>query len=254
MTPGMAFRALFAIAMCVAVGVAVSSIRSHAERDAATRLAAATATDAAVALRDTTRELHDPAVLAALHDTLRLFQRRALQVTRQVDSLDRALGQATAARTAASVRIRELDAALERRDSADTVAEFTLRDAPYTIAARVAIPHGADDARMTAHVILDTLPLTARVGCGSAPASVLRPASVTVTGPPWATVTLDHVEVDPLVCNGDPLRPGGAGTDRSWLRDVVRRVHVGAGYGVVAGGRDGIAAGLGVWAGVALWP
>jgi hypothetical protein len=254
MTPATILRTLGVLAVALAIAVIGAAIRSHAVRSATGRIVAATATDAAAALRDTTRELHDPAVLAALHDTLRVFQRRALQAARQADSLDRALGQATAARTAAVVRVRELSATLERRTAADTVAEFTLRDAPYTVAARVRLPRGANDAQMTAHVILDTLPLAARVGCGPARESALRPASVTVTGPPWATITLDHVEVDPQVCTGNPSFRDDAGADRSWLRGMARRVHVGAGYGVVAGGRDGVAAGIGVWAGVALWP
>jgi len=122
-------------------------------------------------------------------------------------------------------------------------ARFAVRQAPYTVAAEVALPVPPDTATMSVHVALDELQLEARIGCAPANASGIREATVSMTGPKWAAIRLDRVEQSPELCASPAL--SSRGTGHSWLAGIP--IVAGAGPLLGPGGKVnwGVFIGLG---------
>lgn len=217
---------------------------------------AALARDSVQAVRDTTRAIHMD--VAALAESLRVVQRRAVQTAQRADRLDRALGLERAARVELRARIPALSTAAR----AETVlvatpdderrAAFDVREAPYTVHAEVALPRDPGRARMELRVDLDTLALELRVGCGTSAEAGVRSATASVVAPRWAAVRMERVEQAPGVCSG-----GAVKTERGrWaaLRRFVERFGVSVGYAAARGSDGTVVAGPGVVAGFRVWP
>jgi hypothetical protein len=119
---------------------------------------------------------------------------------------------------------------------------FVVREAPYTARAEVELPAAPAVGRMRLRVELDTLGVEVRVGCGVRDAAGVRAATAMVIAPKWVEVQLARVEQGVGVCSPIPSRP-------SLITRMVGRVGVSVGYGVV---RDAV--GVGVLAGVRVWP
>ena len=216
---------------------------------------AALVRDTLEAARDTTRALP---LIGALGDSLRVVERRAVQTAQRADALDRALARERVVRD----RLEAAITALASSAVAETVfvtgedsvrrAAFDVRQTPYTVNAEVALPRPPERARLELRVALDTLALEVRVGCGKADNEGVRPASVNVVGPSWASVRLGRVEQSPNVCAQRAERRG-AGM-RSALRRFAERFGVSVGYAATRGGDGTVVAGPGVAAGFRVWP
>jgi hypothetical protein len=164
---------------------------------------AAVTLDSIEAARDTTREVR----VAALHDSVRVFVRRARQVEQRADALDRALQATRLARLNAQVRIAALDTVVrvERvtvvRDSARR-SRFAVRDPPYTVVGDVTRRGGSanDDAEdVSLHVELDSIPLEVRLSCETVRDTPVKRAIVVVAAPVWAGVAVSRVAQSPAV-------------------------------------------------------
>jgi len=270
MKPGNAL--LIAAAAIVLLWVGCRVIAADRAESAATE--AALAADTLVASQDTTRLL--TLKLASLGDSLRVEQRRAVQVNQRADALDRALGLERTARESLAATIAryrgvvETDAVREtvlvavaaagaRAGSAaaggatvDTLRHgtFDIRQAPYTVRAQVALPPPPAAGAMALAIDLDTVRLEVRLGCGPPNAAGVRAAAATVTGPRWAAIQLGRVEQAPEVCatlGADQSRWGLVGR-------ALARVGVSIGYVAGVGAHNTVFAGPGAIIGVKVWP
>jgi hypothetical protein len=160
-------------------------------------------------------------------DSLRLVERLLVQRAQRQDGLDRALKRERLARYAMTVRAESLAAMAQgetEAESADTLssirrASFRIRQAPYTIAADVALPESPDTGRMSMRVTLDPLHVEARVGCAQPDAHGIRQATVSATGPAWADIRFDRVEQSPALCASPAL--AAERRRSSWLPLVI---------------------------------
>jgi hypothetical protein len=204
-------------------------------------VAAALVADTVVASHDTTRVL--TLRIASLSDSLRVVQRRAVQINQQADALDRALGLERAARdslTATIVGYRGLVRTDTVRDTvvvdpggrdgtaADTVhrGTFDIRQAPYTVHAQVMLPAPPSEGTMALAIDLDTMRFEVRLGCGPPNAAGARTAATTVTGPSWAAIQLGRIEQSPDVC----AQLSVPASRWAPLRRALDRVGVSIGY------------------------
>jgi len=221
------------------------------------------AQDTVEAARDTSRALSIEGVLG---DSLRATQRRAIQVEQRADKLDAALRMERVARdqleasvVALRATVRTDTVSIERdpgtpgtRGDGVRRAVFDLRQEPYTVHSEVAIPAPPASGRMEVEVALDTLTLEVRVDCGIAPVDGVRPASLTVISPTWASIRLGRVEQTPTVCSPITARTSGAG----WavLRGFIERFGVSVGYAATRTPSGTIVAGPSLALGVRVWP
>jgi hypothetical protein len=243
---------------------------ANAQRNAT---AAALAADTLQASADTTRALYID--VAALAESLRVSQRRVIQVTQRADALDRSLGLERVARdslrttiTSLQARVRSDTVFVDRaygerrpalrgavggaREADERRAAFDLRSAPYTVHADVTLPPPPAAGSMDVRVDLDTLALEMRIGCGAAGANGVRPASVTTVAPSWASVRLERVEQAPGVCAADVQHPGRS---RWWaLESIIARFGVSVGYVAARTPSGAVVAGPGVAAAFKVWP
>jgi hypothetical protein len=105
---------------------------------------------------------------------------------------------------------------------------------------------------MDVSVELDTLALEARVGCGTARGDGLRPASVTVVRPAWASMRLERLEQSPAVCSATALK--AVGTRWPAVRRFIERFRLSVGYAAARGPNGVVVAGPGLAAGFRVWP
>ena len=212
---------ILGILTCVAVEE--SRIRSWQVRTDSLSLVASNL----VAARDSTRDvaLENSRVAKIAGESLRIVEKRVVQLSQGRDALDEALRREKVASYGLSLRVESVY--VDRR--APTVgrsAAFHLRDAPYTIDADVALPPPPDSAALRLRIALDTLPVRLRVTCDGR-----TDAAVVVEAPPWAHVALGALSQDPAVCAS---RRGQSSRRFSWrIRPVVGagRVLTGAGSG-----------------------
>ena len=198
----MAGLALLA-ALVLTVRIEEGRVRKEQGRVAELALAASNA----MAERDSTRDaaVGSRAVAELLGDSLRIAERRVVQVTQRGDELDRALGRERRARYLMAVRADSLVRVASGVALADSGhgmrrARFDLYQAPYKIAADVGIPLPPDPARMTVAVALDPIPVELRLHCAAADRDGVRAASIDAMTPKWATVRFDRVEQAPELC------------------------------------------------------
>jgi hypothetical protein len=164
---------------------------------------------------DSTRRVDvvSPRVGSLIGDSLRLVERLVVQRAQRQDRLDRALKRERLARYAMTVRAESLAAMAQGETEAESAgtlssirrASFRLRQAPYTIAAEVALPAAPDTGTLAVRVALDPLHVEARVSCAPADGSGIRAASVSATGPAWADVRFDRVEQSAELCASPAL-------------------------------------------------
>jgi hypothetical protein len=213
--------------------------------------------DAREAAADTSRDdIYVDA--AAVGDSLRVAERRAIQTVQRADALDKALGIERRVRDSLIATVERMSRAVESEqvvaDSADEErrAAFEVRETPFTVYAKVMLPRAPQTGTMDVRVDLDTLGLDVRVGCGARATAGVRPATASVAGPVWAKVRLTRVEQAPEVCAGDGTRARGEAM--SPLRWVVRRFGVSLGYGAVREMSGAVVAGPGGFFGFRVWP
>jgi hypothetical protein len=248
----MLFDKLWRIGVTILIGFTVGVLFSHfirSNEQDRQHFLVALERDSLLAARDTTRTLQ--AHLASLGDSLHVVSRRAIQTAQHADELDRAIGVERVMRDRLQVRIVALNATV-RSDTVVTVVTaahdavrrgtFVVREAPYTARAEVELPAAPEVGRMRLRVELDTLGIEVRVGCGVRDAAGVRAATATVIAPKWVELQLARVEQAVGVCSPEPRSP-------SLIARIVARVGVSVGYGVVRN-----AVGVGVLAGVRVWP
>lgn len=225
------------VALCATVRIEQGRLGAERARSAQVALSLINAE----AARDSTRVLVGVSEVASrlLGDSVRVYQKRIVQVTQQRDALDRAIGDERVARYALTGRVDSLEqvVALPHRDS----AEFHVRQAPYTIDARL------DSAQLALRVALDPIPIEARLTCSKPDSNGIRSASVIASAPSWATLTLGRVQQSPELCASPAL-----------VRSPKRSRFLGFEPLVIGGGRIVTPDGRGGWgffagSGVRIW-
>lgn len=175
-------------------------LAQHYKRQA---VAGAFRADSLIAINDTTHRL----TLGALDGAMR----RAVQVKRERDSLDRKLKLTTVALATARLAIRGVDTlTLGTTDTvaAGAAAHFEMDQTPFHVKTDVVIPPPPDTARMRLRIRLDTAALAVRTLCATKRVRGVYPASILFVTPPWLAVTLDTAQVTPLACNMGILEGG----------------------------------------------
>jgi hypothetical protein len=161
-------------------------------------------TDSLQAAADTTRLVYA--------DSVRLFERRAIQQDQRADALDRDLGRERRARVALVAQVESLQTTATTTPTyrADTAtANFIVTSPPYHAKVDVVVPPPPTPATLELAITLDPAPVEVRLGCGPA-SNGLRPATVLVAPPSWLDIDLTLVEQDPDVCQSPILlRPSG---------------------------------------------
>jgi|GEM_PF-5341698 len=226
------------VAACVVLGVIAARLvlkETELVRAAAVLRADALAADAIEAARDSTRLVALAGGSAG--DSVRVWQRRIVQVRQRADSLDRAIGLERAARYRVEATVRELTTQVASRPgtaASDSVrrGEFVVDDPPYHVVASVTLPPAPSDGAMTVRVRLDTVMIEARVGCGAGGAGSVRPATLTLVGPSWVGVRVVRVEQDPRVCSPAGSTPATSAPWPAWVRS---RFAATVGYGLTVG-------------------
>jgi hypothetical protein len=120
---------------------------------------------------------------------------------------------------------------------------FDLRQEPYTIVANVSMPAPPDSATLQVKVLVDPIPIVARVTCADV-GSEAREASVSVETPAWVRVQLGTVSQTPDVC----ARSRAGESLLHWPRLATRRLLLGVGraWGVDRQGRWAVFIGTGI--------
>ena len=205
-------------------------------------------------------------LIAVLGDSLRAAQRRAVQVAQRADKLDAALRLERAARERLEASVVAVRSTVRsdtvyltrgvgvRRASGDSVrrAAFDLRREPYTVHADVSVPEPPAQGRMDVSVELDALALDVRVSCSPERSEAVRPASVTVVGPAWASIQLGTMEQAPPVCAVPAARTESA--VRNAVRSFVSRFGLSIGYAAARTPNGSVFAGPGLTVGFRVWP
>lgn len=211
---------LAALGLLVVLGVQSFRLRAAERRIGAVLLRA----DSLEAANDTTRSIAERAQ-RVLGDSLHGVERRAIQEKQRADALDRALGRERIARVGLEARVDSLR--LITGAVIDTVVDgarsitFEIDTIPYYGRAIVWVPPqtilaGGDSMvsprpeRPTLDLRLSVtpIPLSLRLGCGEAVQGI-RPATVTLYGPRWATLSLDSLSQSPDLCRSPALQPRG---------------------------------------------
>jgi len=270
---------IFILTLAAALALGVEQHRLRDERAQITALALAAGN--LQAERDSTRDVAkaNAGVAALLGDSVRIVERRAVQIAQTRDELDRALGGERKARVALAVVVDSLERVVPAATASTTGtpgttgtsgtaatatatttgsglsvrhAKFALREAPYTVNAEVEVPDPPDTARLTVKVALDPIPISARVMCAVPDRYGIRSASLVATSPPWANVRLDRVEQSPDVCASPALAPRLAlsAARAAPARIAFQRIVVGV--GVVGRPAGGISVGWFVGTGFAI--
>lgn len=213
------WMALMGLVLALMVTVRVEEGRVQSARGKAAELALQAAN--VKAERDSTRDvaLTRQKVAELLGDSLRVAERLVVQGAQRADALDGALGRERNARYQVVAAVDSLSALVASApvtsDSADVRrARFDVRQAPYTIAADVAIPVAPDSARMAIDVALDEIPMDLRVGCSAADRDGIRAATVDAVTPRWATVRFARLEQSPELCASPALTASRSRAER----------------------------------------
>jgi hypothetical protein len=206
MTPGLTpLRGLILAAFGAVVfwGALQARRATVAQREAA---ASALRADSLVAAADTTR-------LVAIRGLTKIYERRVIQERQVADSLDRLLRRERIARVGLVATVRALDTTLTGHVTADSLDNVRVAQwpptyqPPFTIEARVELPRPPAEATLQIGVRVDPVRLGLRLGCGSAGRDGIRPASVAVEAPTWATIRLEQVSQSPDLCASPALQP-----------------------------------------------
>ncbi len=242
--------ALVAIAFCLGVGfVWRDSANARFEERVRTESLRADSTEAA---RDSGRAVR----IALLGDSVRLYQRRILQMHQRSDSVDRALGLERATRFKIAAEVTELRTQTSATVTAEPddarSASFRARDGPFHIDALATLPRAPGDGQMTLRVAIDTALIEARIGCGPAGAAGVSPATLSVVGPKWMALRLGQLEQEPRVCS--PGEPPQRQTRERLAARIAHRIRLGVGYGAVLAPDGRVIRGPAATAIWSIWP
>lgn len=164
--------------------------------------------DSVEAVADTTRLVE----VAALEDSLDLYQRRIVQTEQERDELDLELRQERAFRASLSVKVDSLTSELSApvTEAADTLKmHFEQDTVPYSLEADVVVPPvdpvtlTRADAFARFTVRIAPIPLEARIGCSPNVDDTFNQATLNITAPEWANIQIGEVQQEPRVCNPD---------------------------------------------------
>ncbi|MES2177988.1 MAG: hypothetical protein V4550_08970 [Gemmatimonadota bacterium] len=161
------------------------------------------------ALHDTTHNLarKSPRVARLMGDSLHSYGKRVVQSRQPKDGLDSALDSQHAGRYTMRVAVDSLDANAVSITSSSTDIDstlFHLRSEPFTVAAVVSRRQLSDSTSLDMKIVLDSIPLTARIQCSASGEVGVRTASIAVTAPPWANVRFGNVQQEPGICSTPP--------------------------------------------------
>lgn len=274
---------VIALSAALALTIHVEGGRVTAARQEASSVALEASNVAAE--RDSTRVFaRATSTLASLlGDSVRLYERRVVQVAGERNALDAALHAATGDEQIAAYGLHATIDSLHRivaaaqsgaanggrqdvqdvqtvqnvqnahnvRDVQDVQdvrrAEFIVRQPPYTLRARAEIPPPPDSARLAVRVALDPIHVAAHVTCAAPDRNGIRTASVVASAPSWATITFDRLEQSPDLC----ASPALVRTARSRQRLEFEPVVIGGGRVIRP---DGVGSwGFFVGSGVRVW-
>jgi hypothetical protein len=195
------------------LGISIRTEEARLERQRARTTAVALQLENAVAARDSTRNvaLENGTVAHLLGDSLRLVEKRVVQIAQTADVLDDALHRERVAKYALNATIDSLRrssvAVTTTSPQGDTrSATFNLRQEPFTVNAQVDMPPPPDSATLFMRIHVDPLNVQARVTCSSPDRDGVRVANVSTAASPWAEVKLGQVEQAPEVCNSETRR------------------------------------------------
>src|SRR6185437_5941838 len=252
---------VIALSAALALTIHVERGRVTAARQQASNIALAASN--AAAERDSTRLFaRATSTLASLlGDSVRLYERRVVQVVGERNALDAALhaatggGDAQIAKYALHATMDSLNRAVAAAQSGEVNdggqqtrrADFVVRQPPYTVQARAEIPPPPDSARLAVRVALDPIHVAAHVTCAAPDRNGIRTASVVASAPSWATITFDRLEQSPDLC----ASPALVRTARSRQRLEFEPVVIGGGRVIRP---DGVGSwGFFVGSGVRVW-
>jgi len=195
----------------VVLGVLLTVQTCRLDRAHAATTREAYRADSLEAVNDTTRNLAltNARVAALLGDSLTAVQRRAVQTKQQKDALDVALGLERRAKVDLEARVRTLEAQVQGTTPTTETPEgvrsgtFHLEQPPYTVDATAHLPTPPTPGRLDVKVGLAPAPIQVRLGCGPKGDAGVRPAQVTVTGPPWLTLNVGEATQAREVCADD---------------------------------------------------
>lgn len=186
------------------------------------------------AREDSTRE-----VLRAKDDSVRYYQRQAVQAEQESDSLDAALDQSRKAVASLRGRIEDLRVDTLAADSliVDTdsvrIASFTHDEEPYHVTLDVVDPPRPElPSIRNLHIRLDPFWYDIRIGCSEGEGQVRR-ADWTITTPDWVPqMKLRDVRQSPEICN--PGLPKAEGGSVVWTTTAIGGVSGGLGGALVS--------------------
>jgi hypothetical protein len=182
-------------------------------------------------VRDSILVAADTTRLVLLNDSLQIVVRRVQQSEAERDRLDRTLRWQRQLTAELQVTIEEMRAATESvvvEDSAGVRhAFFEHRSTPVHVTVQAAVPPAPALATADIRVTIAPISLSARIGCGDRVAGV-RPATLSLTGPPWADLKIGYSQVSPDVCNPLPARMSPLERLRSSSQAAIGGFVVGA--------------------------
>lgn len=144
-------------------------------------------------------------LLMGQRDSTDAWTKLAVQEKIRADDLDKRLKRETRAKADLQIRIDSLVAVIRGATTEDTAGTrygvFPPKHAEWlTIGAKVALPKPPGIGTIEITAVPDPILIGVRQQCGLPDTRGVRQASVVVTGPRWATVTLGALVQDPGVC------------------------------------------------------
>lgn len=216
------------------LAAAMQSLRLEARQADIARLALTV--DSVEAVRDSTRVLLD--------DSLRVVQRRILQVSQRGDSLDRLLGNERRARAVVAATVAPAHVAtVASIEDGSRQATFDVYGKPYRVFGKATLQNESG-LKLDWVIRLDSATLDVRIGCANRRDRGIRSAEVGVVTPSWLEARVLSVEQDPEVCN-PPRAP---------RRSALARMNLTVGYGLTRRSDGMLAAAPMLVLGWRVWP
>lgn len=163
-------------------------------------------------VRDSLEAVADTIRVHALDSTRAVYERRALQVEAERDSVDQLLGTERRSVARLEAEVREMETTAGGTVTLDSIrpevrlVESQVREPPFTVRIRGEV--WPDTAELAVRVQVDPVALEVAFRCGAPRETGVRPAHVTVEGPDWLRISDVRGEMDPAACNPPPYSPG----------------------------------------------
>jgi hypothetical protein len=201
---------LLILVLSAALGISVKTEEARLRRQRARTTAIALQLANADAARDSTRNvaLENGTVARILGDSLRLVEKRVVQISQKSDALDAAMHRERIASYTLSATINSLRQSVTAANTIATrgdrrTARFDVRQEPFTVNADIVMAPLPDSATLSLRIRVDPLNVQGRVTCSAADRDGVRIANVSTASPPWAEVRFGQLEQAPEVCNSD---------------------------------------------------